>query len=124
MYQACDIDGLVKVSPYAVFYIFHTFISLLTNGAEHVPALPAKVLLGVAVYVSGLIALEKKQTQSRIAKIIGHVTHDTLNRLAGMLQGLYQQMAINIILLIALSTNMLDTFVNPDVRKAWFTGLI
>lgn len=100
MYQTCDIDGLVKISPHAVFYMFHTFISLLTTGAKHAPPLPAKALLCVAVYVSGLIVLEKKQTQSKIANTIGHVTHDALNQLAGMLQGLYQQMAINIILLI------------------------
>lgn len=100
MYQACDIDGLVKVSPYAVLYVFHTFTVLLTTGVKNAPTLPAKALLCVVAYVSGLIVLEKKQTQSRIAKTIGYVTHDALNRLSGMSQGLYQQMAISIILLI------------------------
>jgi len=100
MYQTCNIDNLVKVSPHAVFYVFHTFISLLVTGVKYAPPLPAKSLLCVAVYVSGLINLEKKQTQSKIAKAIGHVTHDSLNQLAGILQGLYQQMAIQIILLI------------------------
>jgi hypothetical protein len=100
MYLACDIDGFVKVAPHAVFYIFHTFTVLLTAGAKRAPCLPAKALLCVAVYVSGLTVLEKKQTQTRMANAIGHVTHDALHRLAGMLQGLYQQMAINIILLI------------------------
>jgi len=100
MYQTCDIDSLVKVSPHAVLYVFHICISLLVTGAKHTPTLPAKALLCVAAYVSGLIVLEKKQTQSRIANTIGHVTHDALNQLADMLQELYQQMTINIILLI------------------------
>ena len=82
MYQTCDMDGLIKVAPHALFYIFHTFIGLLTAGTKSAPYLPAKALLCVAVYVSGLVALEKKQTQSRIAKTIGYVTHDALNRLA------------------------------------------
>jgi len=50
--------------------------------------------------VSGLTVLEKRQTQSKIADTIGHVTHDALNRLAGEINGLYQQMAAGIILLI------------------------
>ena len=100
MYQTCNIDDLVKVSPHAVFYMFHVFISLLVTGVKRAPPLPAKALLCVAVYVSGLTVLEKKQTQSRIAKTIGHVTHDSLNQLANILQGLYQQMTIHIILLI------------------------
>ena len=100
MYQTCNIDGLVKISPHAVFYMFHTFISLLVSGAKYVPPLPAKALLCMAVYVSGLTVLEKRQTQSKIAKTIGHVSHDSLNQLAGILQGIYQQMVIHIILLI------------------------
>ena len=100
MYQICDIDGLVKVAPYAVFYIFHTFIGLLITGMKSVPHLPVKVLLPVAVYVTGLVTLERKQTQSKIANTIGRVTHDALNRLANELPGLCSQMAICTISLI------------------------
>ena len=100
MYQACDIDVLVKVSPYAVFYMFHTFIGLLTTGTKAAPHLPAEALLSVAVYVTGLVALERKQTQSRIARTIGHVTHDALNRLAGKLPMLCAQMAVGMTSLI------------------------
>jgi hypothetical protein len=82
MYQTCDIDGLIKVAPHAIFYVFHTFICLLTEGMKSTPYLTAKSVLCVSVYISGLVALEKKQTQSRIAKAIGHVSHDALNRLA------------------------------------------
>ena len=100
MYQTCDIDGLIKVSPHALFYIFHTFIGLLTTGTKSAPYLPAKAVLCVAVYISGLVALERKQTQSRIARVIGHISHDALNRLADMLPMLLVQMASGIVFLI------------------------
>jgi len=93
-------DGLIRVAPHALFYIFHTLIGLLTTGTKAAPHLPAKALLCVAVYVSGLTALERKQTQSRIAKAIGRVTHDALNRLAGMLPVLCSQMAAGAVFLI------------------------
>jgi hypothetical protein len=100
MHQACDIDGLIKVSPHAVLYVFHVFISLLATGTKLAPYFPSKAVLCIAVYVSGLVALERKQTQSRIAKTIGHVTHDALNRLAGELPRLCEQMAIGTVFLI------------------------
>ncbi len=100
MYQTCDMDGLVKVAPHAVFYIFHAFIGLLTAGTKSAPYLSSKALLCVAVYISGLVALEKKQTQSRIAETIGYVTHDALNRLADELPMLCAQMAAGITSLI------------------------
>ena len=100
MNQTCDIDGLIKVSPHALFYIFHTLISLLTFGTKAARHLPAKALLPVAVYVTGLVALQRKQTQSRIARIIGHVTHDALNRLIDILPMLCTQMAVSVVSLI------------------------
>ena len=106
MYQTCDMDGLIKVSPHAVFYIFHTLIGLLTTGTKAAPRLPAKTLLCVAVYISGLTALERKQTQSQIAKTIGRVSHDALNRLAPMLPMLCSQMTAGALFLI---TGIYDT---------------
>jgi hypothetical protein len=100
MYLTCDIDGLIRVSPHAVFYIFHMFIGLLTTGTKSAPYLSTKALLCVTVYLSGLVALEKKQTQSRIAKTIGYVTHDALNRLADKLPMLCAQMAAGMTSLI------------------------
>lgn len=100
MYQTCDMDGLIRVAPHAVFYIFHTLIDLVTIGTKASPHLPAKALLCVAVYVSGLTALERKQTQSQIAKTIGRVSHDALNRLAPMLPMLCSQMAAGALSLI------------------------
>jgi len=100
MYQTCDIDGLIKVSPHAIFYIFHTFIGLLITGTRSAPCLSVKALLCVTVYISGLVALEKKQTQSRIAKTIGYVTHDALNRLTDKLPMLCAQMAAGMTALI------------------------
>ena len=106
MYQICDMDGLIKVSPHALFYIFHMLIGLVATGTKAAPRLPAKTLLCVAVYVSGLIALERKQTQSEIAKTIGRVSHDALNRLAPMLPILCSQMAAGALFLI---TGIYDT---------------
>ncbi len=106
MYQTCNMDGFMRVAPHAVFYIFHTLIGLLTTGTKSAPRLPAKALLCVAVYVSGLVALERKQTQSQIAKTIGRVSHDALNRLAPMLPMLCSQMAAGALFLI---TGVYDT---------------
>ena len=106
MYQTCDMDGLMRVAPHAVFYIFHTLIGLVTTGTKAAPRLPAKALLCVTVYISGLTALERKQTQSQIAKTIGRVSHDALNRLAPMLPMLCSQMAAGVLFLI---TGIYDT---------------
>ena len=63
MYQACDIDGLVKVSPYAVFYVFHTFTVLLTTGVKNTPMLPQVILhvrmLFLAYFLSQLLMTDE-----------------------------------------------------------------
>jgi len=76
------------------------FLVLLTTGTKSAPYLSTRALLCVTVYISGLVALEKKQTQSRIAKTIGYVTHDALNRLADKLPMLCVQMAAGAVFLI------------------------
>jgi hypothetical protein len=58
----------------------------------------SKLLLTVAVYLTGLTVLEQKQTQSRIARLIGHVSHDALHRLAEHLKGHYQQVVVGLLL--------------------------
>lgn len=100
MYQVCDIDGLMRVSPYAVIYIFRVCLGLLVTGKKLAPHLPAKALLCMAVYVSGLTAIERKQTQSKIASTIGHVTHDALNRLAWELEGLFEHITVGVVAFI------------------------
>jgi hypothetical protein len=64
------------------------------------PYVSTKVLLGVCVYIAGLTVLEKKPTQSKIARTLGNVSHDALNRLAKPVNELYQQIVVGIILLI------------------------
>jgi hypothetical protein len=75
----------------------------------------SKTILSIAVYLTGLTNLETKQTQSRIARLIGHVSHDALNRLADQLKPLYEQLSIGILLLLeALSPGYLildDVFI-------------
>ena len=103
MYQMCDLDGLIKLSPYAVIHIFYCSINLLIAGSKYVPYLPAKAILCVAVWTSGLTVLDKKQTQSKIAETLGHVTHDDLNRLANSIQDMFQHIAISVIPILSIS---------------------
>jgi hypothetical protein len=126
MYQVCNIDELIKLSPYAVVCVFRISISLLVTGAKHAPCLSVKPLLCVAVYVSGLVILEKKQTQYKIASTIGLVTHDALNSLANEIQGLYEKMAISIILLITATSDsghlILDDVIVPKPFSRFVAG--
>ena len=43
MYQACGIDGLVKVSPYAVLYIFRVCIGFWLLGQNLFPTFHPKL---------------------------------------------------------------------------------
>lgn len=126
MYQVCDIDGLMKVSPYAVLYIFRVCLSLLVTGTKLAPHLPAKTLLCIAIYVSGLTAIERKQTQSKIASTIGHVTHDALNRLAWELEGLFENMTVSMVAFITGIYNpgyiILDDTVVPKPFSRFVAG--
>ena len=65
--------------------------SLLMGLLQWTPYVSTKVLLGVCVYIAGLTLLEKKPTQSKIARTLGNVSHDVLNRLAKPVNELYQQ---------------------------------
>jgi len=125
-YQVCNMDEFIKVSPYAVIYLFRVSIGLLAAALQLTPYISAKALLCVAVYVSGLTVLEKRQTQSKIAKTIGHVTHDALNRLAGEINQLYSKIAISLLLLInSISENgylILDDVVVPKPFSRYVAG--
>ena len=100
MHQACNIEELIQISPYAVICLFRFTLSLLMGLLQWTPYVSTKVLLGVCVYIAGLTVLEKKPTQSKIARTLGNVSHDALNRLAKPVNELYQQIVVGIILLI------------------------
>ena len=99
-HQACNIEELIQISPYAVICLFRFTLSLLMGLLQWTPYVSTKVLLGVCVYIAGLTVLEKKPTQSKIARTLGNVSHDALNRLAKPVNELYQQIVVGIILLI------------------------
>ena len=90
-HQACNIEELIQISPYAVICLFRFTLSLLMGLLQWTPYVSTKVLLGVCVYIAGLTLLEKKPTQSKIARTLGNVSHDALNRLAKPVNELYQQ---------------------------------
>lgn len=127
MQKICDIDGLIKVSPYAVIYVFHMLIGSLVTMTSCASYLSAKSLMCLAVYVSGLTVLERKQTQSNIANTLRLVTHDALNRLANEINDIRQQMSIGIILLITSIFGsgfiILDDVIIPKPFSKWVAGV-
>jgi hypothetical protein len=98
--DACNVDRLIQVAPYALVYVFQTTLGLCVTSLHWSSRCTAKTILAVAVYVAGLTALERKQTQSRMARLLGHVSHDALNRLANDLTPLYNQMVIGLLLVL------------------------
>lgn len=126
MQQICDIDGLVKVSPYAVVFMFRLIIASFISLTSSASYLSAKSLMSVSVYTAGLMALEKKQTQSNIAKTLGLVTHDAINRLAEEINGICQQIAIDIIHTIIPILGdgfiILDDVIIPKPFSTWVAG--
>jgi len=127
MQQVCDIDGLIKVSPYAVIYVFRLLMGSLTSITSCASYISAKSLMSVAVYVSGLSVLDKRQTQSNIAKTLKLVTHDALNRLVKEISEVCQQMAIEIILVITSISEpgfiILDDVIIPKPFSKWVAGV-
>jgi len=82
MYPVCDIEGSLEIFPYAVLCLVHLVFSALVTGIKQLPELPCKGMhWAIVVYVCGLMVLERKQTQRKIAEEIGHISHDALNRL-------------------------------------------
>jgi hypothetical protein len=123
----CDLDGLIKLYPYTVIHIFYCSISLLIAGSKYVPYLPAKAILCVAVFISGLTVLDRKQTQSKIAKTLGHVTHDDLNRLTSNIQDMFQHIVMSVIpLIISVSGPgylILDDVIIPKPFAHWMSAM-
>lgn len=126
MNQICNIDSLVKVSPYAVIFMFRMIIGSFVSMTSLASCLSAKSLMSVAVYVSGLSVLDKKQTQSSIAKTLRLVTHDDLNRLPNQISGICRQITIQIIIAITHTIGngfiILDDVIVPKPFSTWVAG--
>jgi hypothetical protein len=98
--DTCNIDELVQLSPHALLFIVRAALTLFVTTLQWTSYCSSKTILSIAVYLTGLTNLETKQTQSRIARCIGHVSHDALNRLAEQLKPLYDQLMIGILLVL------------------------
>ena len=99
-FQTCNIEELIQVAPHAVVYLFHVSLRMFVTTLHWTSYCSSKTILSVAVYVAGLTVLERHQTQSRIARAIGYVSHDALNRLAEQLTPLFEQVVIGLLLLL------------------------
>jgi hypothetical protein len=98
--ETCNIDELVQLSPHALVFVLRASLKLCVVTLQWSSYCSSKTILSIAVYLTGLTNLETKQTQSRIARLIGHVSHDALNRLAHQLTPLSDQMIIGILLIL------------------------
>jgi hypothetical protein len=123
--EACNLDACIQLSPYALVYVVSAMLRLFVVTLHWSSYAGSRLVLRVAVYVTGLIVLERRQTQSRIARLIGHVSHDALNRLASDLMPLYDQMVIGLLLsLEALSPGylILDDVLIPKPFAKYLCG--
>jgi hypothetical protein len=98
--DTCNIDELVQLSPHALLFVVRVSLNLFVVTLQLTSSCSSKTILSIAVYLTGLTNLETKQTQSRIARLIGHVSHDALNRLADQLTPLYEQFSTGILLIL------------------------
>jgi hypothetical protein len=99
-YETCNIDELIRIAPFAMVYVYQASLGLFVTTLQWTSWCSSKTIVAVAVYLTGLTVLEQKQTQSRIARLIGHVSHDALNRLATQLTAHYDQLVIGILLIL------------------------
>jgi hypothetical protein len=98
--DTCNIDELVQLSPHALLFVLRASLNLFVTTLQWTSYCSSKTILSIAVYLTGLTNLETKQTQSRIARLIGHVSHDALNRLADQIKPLYDQLSLGILLIL------------------------
>jgi hypothetical protein len=98
--DTCNIDELIQLTPFAIVYVYRASLGLVATTLHWTSWCSSKTLLTVAVYLAGLTVLEQKQTQSRIARLIGHVSHDALHRLAEHLTPHYDQLIMGLLLVL------------------------
>ena len=80
--NVCNIEQMIQVAPYALVYLIRASIILIQQLIGKAPAITAKTALTLAVYLTGIILIEKRPNQANIARTIGGVSHDALNRIA------------------------------------------
>lgn len=123
--DVCNIDELIRIAPFAIVYMYRASLGLVATTLRWTSWCTSKTLLAVAVYLAGLTVLEQKQTQSRIARIIGHVSHDALHRLADQLKDHYDQMVMGLLLILESMTPgylILDDVLIPKPFARYVAG--
>lgn len=73
----CPIESLGEVSPWAIVALVSVGLELLKISG----CFPVRAIKAVAVYIGGLLWLDRKQTSTRIVKWLGGISHDKLTRL-------------------------------------------
>lgn len=127
-YRVCDIEGLIEIYPNAVIFLFRFIIGLLTAQLRELPAIGNHTLLVFTTYVAGIVVLQRKRTQTRIAREFDHVSHDQLWRLTQQLKPI-RTMALKIALqLIQWVTGGSGWYILDDVLiekpyARWMVGL-
>ena len=124
--DTCNIDELIRIAPFAIVYLSQASLGVFVTTLHGTSYCSSTTILRVAVYIAGLTALETKQTQSRIARTFGHVSHDALNRLANELKPLYDQMVTGLLLLLESLTPgylILDDVFIPKPFARYITGV-
>jgi hypothetical protein len=123
--DACNLDEFIQLSPFALVYVLSAVLGLFAVTLRWTSYQGSHLVLRIAVYLTGLIVLDSKQTQSRIARVIGHVSHDALNRLAQDVTPLYDQLVIGLLLILeALSPGylILDDVLIPKPFAKYLCG--
>jgi hypothetical protein len=98
--SVCNLEEMIQLAPWAVVYLFKASLGLFVTTLHWISYCSAKTILCVAVYLAGLTVLDRHQTQSRIVRTIGHISHDALNRLAEQLKPFSDQLVIGLLLLL------------------------
>lgn len=75
--SACDIEGLIQISPFAVIALVGISLDVLKLGR----IFSVKILVKVVSYIAGMIVMDQRTTCVRIAKYMGGVSHDQLTRM-------------------------------------------
>jgi SRSO17 transposase len=73
----CPMESLGEISPWAIVALVAVGLDLLKLSG----CFPVTAVKAVAVYIGGLLWLDRKQTTTRIVKWLGGVSHDKLTRL-------------------------------------------
>jgi len=73
----CPMESLGEISPWAIVALVSVGLDVLKISG----CFSVKAVMAVAVYIGGLLWLDRKQTSTRIVKWMGGISHDKLTRL-------------------------------------------